>query len=136
MALVGGHASTFGDNRTRGRSTSFRKSARASAALVNVAAQSQMAAANKEMKRFTRSFHFAPKKCTSSFYLEKSGRKNRLVALQRSEEPLPAGKPIILFVERHDHGGRAAHDLFAIHRSPVAGIKAIVAVVAHHEVLP
>jgi hypothetical protein len=65
--FVAGKVSTCEDNRTRGRSMTFRKSARVSAAWVNEAEQNQSAAKARERSGFTPSFHALAGECTSSF---------------------------------------------------------------------
>src|SRR3989442_12960490 len=49
---------------------------------------------------------------------------------------MPAWEPVVLVVERKDPGGGAAHDAFPLYGAVITGIKAVVAIVPHHEVMP
>src|SRR2546426_3108675 len=55
---------------------------------------------------------------------------------QGTEKPLPAWKPIMFPICGHHHGSGAAHDLFAIDRTPITGIETIVTIIPHHEIMP
>src|SRR5580704_3304770 len=68
-------------------------------------------------------------------YARAPGQPARETSRQAGEKPVPARQIIICVIEGNHHSGGAAHDTITRDAAVESRVVAVIAVVAHHEIL-
>src|SRR5437660_7837830 len=59
----------------------------------------------------------------------------RILGVKRPEEPVRAGKPVVVLVERHHYFRCSSQDSLPLNCTVITGVETVITIIPHHEVM-